>query len=870
MEEACSFVSAITPVILGTPCTAHQPAGIGWLSVKPQRSPSFLGLRQPHPIQLSGLHASVGIPHKNRGGPQNTHTILVLFQRYQTPPSCISLLKHGSYSGILLRQSSPSLPGKVRELAGAGACACAAAVPTDCSSRRIPFLFIWSLTKYRRVFALDSRPTPTSNAKLELPSISQVHSRGQVDASWYNPQFTPRPTVSSERLPAIQQQGTSSASSSPRGGSLAGSSVYNGSASSATSYTPSVNGHPNGFKTPSPEATPQTYSRDNHGLSEHQESPYSHQPSFGFAGDSYNSMNQIAPYADVHQSHMASHHAQSSGPPSGLGHYSYQPPLLQPGPQSYPSAQSSYSQYPYAQSGHPVSSSMSNNIMSQPLPQLPELSAMSSAPGSQALTGSQYQSGHTFDQTGQIAPPGMKPRVTATLWEDEGSLCFQVEAKGVCVARREDNHMINGTKLLNVAGMTRGRRDGILKSEKTRHVVKIGPMHLKGVWIPFDRALDFANKEKITEQLYPLFVHDIGALLYHPSNQPRPGMQNSSALAAVDSRRRSDTRYMAQPPVSQAPPLHHHHSMSTPMSSQPPHALAPHPSSGRPSLDRAHTFPTPPTSASSNFGVGSHAGSYEWQQNSQPLSIDTGLAARSVPTTPASTPPHSTIPGMQYQTSQPYDASRQVYTAPPTQAPYPSQMRAFGGPLKSEMPPPGPRAGELEQGGEAKPIAHSAGGEEEAEHEQDSEYTHAGAPYNPNRASYNYQPNPPAVSRVSEELAASPHQNGSSRATPRTAEPQQWQQTAYGGPPQPQSSSNVYSVMEPRAANGEPYSYPSTYTNGTVPSTKRGRELDDEEADDSAKRQRTGHETPEGGPVGGSPYNSANRPRATAISRRTR
>jgi protein SOK2 len=48
-----------------------------------------------------------------------------------------------------------------------------------------------------------------------------------------------------------------------------------------------------------------------------------------------------------------------------------------------------------------------------------------------------------------------------------------------------DNHFINGTKLLNVAGMTRGRRDGILKSEKTRHVVKIGPMHLKGVWYVF-------------------------------------------------------------------------------------------------------------------------------------------------------------------------------------------------------------------------------------------------------------------------------------------------------------------------------------------------------------------------------------------------
>jgi protein SOK2 len=66
---------------------------------------------------------------------------------------------------------------------------------------------------------------------------------------------------------------------------------------------------------------------------------------------------------------------------------------------------------------------------------------MSSAPGAQTLTGAQYQSGHTFDTTGQIAPPGMKPRVTATLWEDEGSLCFQVEAKGVCVARREGNKL---------------------------------------------------------------------------------------------------------------------------------------------------------------------------------------------------------------------------------------------------------------------------------------------------------------------------------------------------------------------------------------------------------------------------------------------
>jgi hypothetical protein len=40
--------------------------------------------------------------------------------------------------------------------------------------------------------------------------------------------------------------------------------------------------------------------------------------------------------------------------------------------------------------------------------------------------------------------------------------------------------------------------------------------------IPFDRALALANQEKITEKLYPLFVHNIGALLYHPINLSRP------------------------------------------------------------------------------------------------------------------------------------------------------------------------------------------------------------------------------------------------------------------------------------------------------------------------------------------------------------
>ena len=84
--------------------------------------------------------------------------------------------------------------------------------------------------------------------------------------------------------------------------------------------------------------------------------------------------------------------------------------------------------------------------------------------------------------------------------------------------------------------------------------------------IPFERALEFANKEKITEQLYPLFVHDIGALLYHPSNQTRASV-GSAAMAAVDRNRRPDQmqthqRYLSGPAASQPPSLHHHHPFS--------------------------------------------------------------------------------------------------------------------------------------------------------------------------------------------------------------------------------------------------------------------------------------------------------------------
>jgi protein SOK2 len=138
-----------------------------------------------------------------------------------------------------------------------------------------------------------------------------------------------------------------------------------------------------------------------------------------------------------------SHMSAGQAPPpqtvtaSGM-HYPQQhqqPPLLQPGPAQYAPAPGSYSQYGYSNgltspqsAGHQIPGGIGGQGNVLPLP------AMSSG---QPMGGQGYGPQQGLDTTGQIAPPGMKPRVTATLWEDEGSLCFQVEAKGVCVARRE-------------------------------------------------------------------------------------------------------------------------------------------------------------------------------------------------------------------------------------------------------------------------------------------------------------------------------------------------------------------------------------------------------------------------------------------------
>jgi enhanced filamentous growth protein 1 len=352
---------------------------------------------------------------------------------------------------------------------------------------------------------------------------------------------------------------------------------------------------------------------------------------------------------------------------------------------------------------------------------------------------------------------------------------------------------------------------------------------------------------------------------------------------------------------NQAPGLpsmqsHHHHSMHNPIAGAlpgPQHSLAPHPGIGRPDIQRAHTFPTPPTSASSVMGMGNSDGSFQWAgqgmgsvQGTNPLAIDTGISnARSMPTTPATTPPGAPVQSMQQyqQGPQAYDNSRQIYSAPSVQQnSYPQSntgqqgMGRYGQTssyIKNEMGPPtarapgsGPDAEHQDQKGPNGLIHHNSGndqvghgpGEEEAEHEHDAEYTHdSNATYDAHRGPYNYAPPVGSLTgehtHLSPEMTSSPsHQAGSGRATPRTATTTQQpyytqQQGGYSTPPRAQPSSNLYNVMssergtangsagevyasQPDLGNSMANGYPTQQPviNGNASSNKRGREEDDD------------------------------------------
>lgn len=386
--------------------------------------------------------------------------------------------------------------------------------------------------------------------------------------------------------------------------------------------------------------------------------------------------------------------------------------------------------------------------------------------------------------------------------------------------------MINGTKLLNVAGMTRGRRDGILKTEKLRKVIKIGPMHLKGVWfvatstlcrgftltcfrIPYERALDFANKENITESLYPLFLHNMDALL-NQSGAGHYAMVQGKAGHTKD----------GSHPENNGPPrpaLPQHHSVaesSGAHATQPPNSLVPHGAVPRPGIERANTHPMPPTHSSSSLGLGNSGSSYEYPGVSSAPGAGHFTDSKSMPTTPAATTPpghRESVQHSHYSAGPSYDGRHSYAVNHMQHPPYSSSPYAYA---KHEMDPPLRSVKETDE-------HHSF------EHDRNYSYP----------------------SGSSAHTDASPHSKSSPEAAPGSSSTGMSSHAWSSQQQQPTQSSAVlpseYASSRAGTTNGYYSQRPSATNSYPLPSamvasSKRSREDDDEAfaGESEAKRQR--------------------------------
>ena len=340
------------------------------------------------------------------------------------------------------------------------------------------------------------------------------------------------------------------------------------------------------------------------------------------------------------------------------------------------------------------------------------------------------------------------------------------------------------------------------------------------------------------------------------------------------------------PSATQPPSLTHHHSMSSSVNNQQPTSIAPNPSSGRPGIDRAHTFPTPPTSASGTItGMGSQQGSYDWT-GSVPSGQAMGIEGHphSTPATPATTPPGSALPSLPaYQNQQPLYSGQSASSAQ-----YPSQHHGLtrSGSLQSsvyankEMGPPSARISgsrpESEHGdvkldpysqAQSNEASHAAG-DDEAEHEQDTDYTQSNnQTYGSHRGSYdtyNTSSNLASYStegtHISSDTTGTSNVNGGSgRGTPRTS---QYLGTGYQTPPRAPPSSNLYNpTSDARGTLSNSSSSAENYTTGPYAPTqlngvKRLREDDDF---DTMKRRKLTDNASSSTIINGS-FDSDNRP----------
>jgi len=271
------------------------------------------------------------------------------------------------------------------------------------------------------------------------------------------------------------------------------------------------------------------------------------------------------------------------------------------------------------------------------------------------------------------------------------------------------------------------------------------------------------------------------------------------------------------------------------------HPASSHHVHGRPSIDRAHTLPTPPTTAHSNV-VPAIGGSYDWA-NAAAHHVDhgTGLTnAKSLPTSPTNTPPEHTLQQIQYSTAAQPTYDSRMYSMQPPSYTLPTAHLGYG---KTEMLPPPSRKLETvvkEEGEVVRPDSgYTVNGSETQEQQQQQQYQR---PYTNQHSGSAHSAN---VSNVeSHKRSISPENNTTRPLSAGTPQTHHWQQKAYTTPhrisaadyrPMSADSSHMHSAHHSYSASGTPQTY-YAYANGATPThaqstNKRLRDIDEEDED---------------------------------------
>jgi len=434
--------------------------------------------------------------------------------------------------------------------------------------------------------------------------------------------------------------------------------------------------------------------------------------------------------------------------------------------------------------------------------------------------------------------------------------------------------------------------------------------------------LDFANKENITDLLFPLFRQDLRSIV--KTNDTNTSAVAAAAAAAVAagsaSRRQSDPRHpsgLAIPSpshgssVSSVSASQNMPNSSAVMSGTSSVPLTPHGQLSTRMSGRTHPLPSPPESTSSVSVTQPNlttAVAYDWNTPNPSISGAANGATPGVPSTPAAAPPGSalsnSVQALQQQTQAGYDTPRQSYVPSVDPAAYQSRYVVPGSTMDSKK---------LTLGSPIRPVdagSHTSSGVDDGlKHDlldsslpngpvdtphqsHDLASTSTSAYDNSGSISYGYRQSGAASfhtegqSHISSGLVgSSPTTAGRDRVevrsnvAPQSVASSHWTTPTYGTSTTvlssiplpnslPQASGPLYSSIRdnPRTVSApDLYSGNDAGQAATTPTLKRGRDSDDEGSDlsDSLKRRKTvRHEV--GSELNGtSPYDKA-RPVASA------